>query len=76
MTWFLLNYRIDVYEDNLKIFNELLSFTSLTGRFPYPRSENDIINFENNKSSPGSLGIGYNIKIGKFIENQVKIISE
>ncbi|MHA7058838.1 hypothetical protein ACWGOQ_0016560 [Aquimarina sp. M1] len=70
------HYGIEVSEDYLKVFNELLSFTSWAGRFPYPRGENDIVHFESGNARRGSLGMDYDIKINEFIEEQIKIMTE
>ena len=70
------HYKIELTETENKIFNELISFTSWAGRFPFPIKEHEIVDFENGNGKRGSLNMKYGDEIGKFISTQLNIVTE
>lgn len=69
-------YQLKITDAENKIFNELISFTTWAGRFPFPLREEDILLFENDQTKRGSLSEDYAKEIDRFISNQIKIMTE
>ena len=66
------HYKIGIPEKHQKILMELKSFTNWAGRFPFPKSENDTLMFENGKGKRGSLNKKYKDEINFFFLEQIK----
>tara|TARA_R110002020_G_scaffold122250_1_gene277504 strand:+ start:670 stop:1194 length:525 start_codon:yes stop_codon:yes gene_type:complete len=68
------HYNLIISEKHQKIFNELISFTTWAGRFPFPKPENETLQFENGNGQRGKLNSRFEKEIELFILNQIIIM--